>query len=298
MKSTKSSPISSEDCVFCVFLWCLRPRWPLTLNVLSILLFRSSYNRHVNVKSCFLPCLSLLNPSDVTDTDDGTRENSKPAPCEDGLAQPEAEAEAERESEAVVAEADSEPEPDVDAEAEPEVDEEAEPEVDEDADPEMDGEAEPEMETDDLAEMDAEAIGSSKEAEDDHLSVSIPNEDAITLDVDGDDLLETGKHVKLPDTEAEKGTDEPEASAEMGPDDDMKVEETEGKNDDGSRGEAAKKDGREALKKAETGDKEKDSGKKGPCTTGASGQAKRFVFLCQFFDTTTKSSSLRTQHCG
>ncbi|XP_036950446.1 SAFB-like transcription modulator [Acanthopagrus latus] len=211
---------------------------------------------------------------DVTDTDDGTRENSKPAPCEDGLAQPEAEAEAERESEAVVAEADSEPEPDVDAEAEPEVDEEAEPEVDEDADPEMDGEAEPEMETDDLAEMDAEAIGSSKEAEDDHLSVSIPNEDAITLDVDGDDLLETGKHVKLPDTEAEKGTDEPEASAEMGPDDDMKVEETEGKNDDGSRGEAAKKDGREALKKAETGDKEKDSGKKGPCTTGASGQAK------------------------
>uniref|UniRef100_A0A671Y6R1 SAFB-like, transcription modulator n=1 Tax=Sparus aurata TaxID=8175 RepID=A0A671Y6R1_SPAAU len=147
--------------------------------------------------------------------DDGTRENSKPAPCEDGL-----------------------------------------------------------METDDLAEMDAEAIGSSKEAEDDHLSVSIPNEDAITLDVDGDDLLETGKHVKLPDTEAEKGTDEPEASAEMGPDDDMKAEETEGKKDDGSRGEAAKKDGREALKKAETGDKEKDSGKKGPSTTGASGQAK------------------------
>uniref|UniRef100_A0A671Y5G5 SAFB-like transcription modulator n=1 Tax=Sparus aurata TaxID=8175 RepID=A0A671Y5G5_SPAAU len=163
---------------------------------------------------------------------------------------------------------------DLDAEAEPDLDEDAEPEVDEDADPEMDGEAEPEMETDDLAEMDAEAIGSSKEAEDDHLSVSIPNEDAITLDVDGDDLLETGKHVKLPDTEAEKGTDEPEASAEMGPDDDMKAEETEGKKDDGSRGEAAKKDGREALKKAETGDKEKDSGKKGPSTTGASGQAK------------------------
>uniref|UniRef100_A0A671Y5H2 SAFB-like transcription modulator n=1 Tax=Sparus aurata TaxID=8175 RepID=A0A671Y5H2_SPAAU len=171
-------------------------------------------------------------------------------------------------------EPDVEAEPDLDAEAEPDLDEDAEPEVDEDADPEMDGEAEPEMETDDLAEMDAEAIGSSKEAEDDHLSVSIPNEDAITLDVDGDDLLETGKHVKLPDTEAEKGTDEPEASAEMGPDDDMKAEETEGKKDDGSRGEAAKKDGREALKKAETGDKEKDSGKKGPSTTGASGQAK------------------------
>lgn len=247
------------------------------------------------LKVVFLPCLSLLNPSDVTDTDDGTRENSKPAPCEDSLAQPEAEPE----SEAVAAEADSVPEPDEDAEAEPDVD--AEPEVDEDADPEMDGEAEPEVETE-LAEMDAEAMNSSKEAEDDHLSVSIQNEDALTLDVDGDDLLETGKHVKLPDPEAEKGTDEPEASAETGPDDDMKVEETEGhrdgKKDDGSRGEPTKKDSREALKKAETGDKEKDSGKKGPSATGASGQAKRFVFLCQFFDTTTKSSSLRTQHCG
>lgn len=239
----------------------------------------------MNVKSCVLPCLSLLNPSDVTDTDDGTRENSKPAPCEDSLAQ--------AESEAVAAEADSEPEP------EDEVD--AEPEVDEDADPEMDGEAEPDVEAE-LAEMDAEGMNSSKEAEDDHLSVSIQNEDAITLDVDGDDLLETGKHVKLPDPESEKGTDEPEASGETGPDDDMKVEEPEaqkdGKKDDGSRSESMKKDGRDTLKKAETGDKEKDSGKKGPSTTGASGQAKRFVFLCQFFDTTTKSSSLRTQHCG
>lgn len=273
--------------------------------------------RHVNVKSCVLPCLSLLNPSDVTDTDDGTRENSKTAPSEESLAQPEAEAlaEAEPESEAVAAEADSEPEPEVDAEAEPEpepevdadVDGDGEPEVDEDADPdpdpdpEVDGETEPEMEAE-LAELDAEAMNSSKEAEDDHLSVSIPNEDAITLDVDGDDLLETGKHVKLPDPDAEKGTDEPEASAETCPDDDLKEEETEahkgGKKDDGSRCEPMKKDGRDSLKKAETGDKEKDSGKKGPSTTGASGQAKRFVFLCQFFDTTTKSSSLRTQHCG
>lgn len=262
------------------------------------------------LKVVCLPCLSLLNPSDVTDTDDGTRENSKPASSEDSLTQPEAEAEPD--SEDVGAEADSEPEPEVDADAEPEVDADAEPEADEDADPEMDDEAadpemddeaEPEVETELAEEMDAEAMNSSKEAEDDHLSVSIQNEDAITLDVDGDDLLETGKHVKLPDSEAEKGTDEPEASAETGPDDDdMKAEESEGhkdgKKDDGSRGEPTKKDGREALKKAETGDKEKDSGKKGPSTTGASGQAKRFVFLCQFFDTTTKSNSLRTQHCG
>ncbi|XP_059212049.1 SAFB-like transcription modulator isoform X2 [Centropristis striata] len=230
---------------------------------------------------------------DVTDTDDGTRENTKAAPSEDSLAQPEAPAPAEApaetpahhqpESEAVAAEADSEPE----AEADAEVDAEAEPEVDEDADPEMDGEAEPEVDVEpdvepevepELAEMDTEAMNSSKEAEDDHLSVSIPNEDALTLDVDGDDLLETGKHVKLPDPEAEKGTDEPGASAETGPDDDTKVEESEGhkdgKKDDGSRGEPTKKDGRDALKKAETGDKDKDCGKKGPCATGASGQAK------------------------
>uniref|UniRef100_A0A667XYQ8 SAFB-like, transcription modulator n=1 Tax=Myripristis murdjan TaxID=586833 RepID=A0A667XYQ8_9TELE len=154
---------------------------------------------------------------------------------------------------------------------------ESEPEPEVDAEPEPDVEAEPEVEAE-VAEMDAEAVNSSKEAEDDHLSVSIPNEDAITLDVDGDDLLETGKHVKLPDPEAEKGTDEPEASAEMGPDDDVRIEEKEGhkdgKKDDGTKVDPMKKESREALKKAETGDKEKDSGKKGPSTTGASGQAK------------------------
>ncbi|KAK1891883.1 SAFB-like transcription modulator [Dissostichus eleginoides] len=126
--------------------------------------------------------------------------------------------------------------------------------------------------------MNAVAKNSSKEAEDDHMSVPNPNDDAITLDVDGDDLLETGKHMKLPDPEAETGNDEPETSAETGPDDDMKAEESDGhkdgKKDDGSRGEPTKKDSREAQKKAETGDKEKDSGKKGPSTTGASGQAK------------------------
>ncbi|XP_029001181.1 SAFB-like transcription modulator [Betta splendens] len=210
---------------------------------------------------------------DVTDTDDGIRENSKPAPCEDSLAQ--------AESEGMAAEADSEPEPEDDAE--PEVDEDAEPEMDGDAEPEMDGDAEPEVEPE-LEEMDAQGMNTSKEAEDDHLSVSIPNEDAITLDVDGDDLLETGKHVKLPDPEGEKGFDEPEASAEMVPDDedddddDMKAEEPDshkdGKKEDGSRSESMKKDTRDSLKKAETGDKEKESGKKGPSTTGASGQAK------------------------
>lgn len=39
--------------------------------------------------------------------------------------------------------------------------------------------------------MEANATG--KEAEDDNISVTIQAEDAITLDFDGDDLLETGK---------------------------------------------------------------------------------------------------------
>ena len=164
----------------------------------------------------------------------------------------------------------------------------SEPELE--ADPEADADTEPEAEAEtEVAETEAEAMDSSKEAEDDHLSVSIPNEDAITLDVDGDDLLETGKHVKLLDPD--KSSDEHEGPS--GPagrhDDDLTAEESgghkEGKNEAGSKADPTKK---ESLKKAETGDKEKDSGKKGPSSTGASGQAKRFVFLCQFFDTTTK----------
>ncbi|XP_061610720.1 SAFB-like transcription modulator isoform X1 [Phyllopteryx taeniolatus] len=237
---------------------------------------------------------------DVTDTDEGTRENCKPALCEDNLSQPEsiAEPEVEPETEAVVTEADSEPEmADADTDAEPEVDADveqeaeadaeaqvddeaegelqddggAEPEVDGEGEPEVDGEAEPELESEE--EMAAEAMDSSKEAEDDHLSVSMQNEDAITLDVDGDDLLDTGKHVKLPDSEADKGNDEPEASAEMGMDDDMKIQARDGKQDGGAWGEPSE-DSRDATKKAEAGDKEKDSGKKGLSSTGVSGQAK------------------------
>ncbi|KAL1007265.1 hypothetical protein UPYG_G00084300 [Umbra pygmaea] len=166
---------------------------------------------------------------DVTDTDDGTRENSIPPPSEDGL--PEAEADAEAE-----------------AEAEPES----------------------------VSVVKSEAAISTKE-EDDNMSVILQNEDAITLDVDGDDLLETGKHVKLPDSEAGKGCDEPEASAETSPEDEMKMEvegHKDGKKDDGMKVDSSKKESRDALKKAEMGDKDKDSGKKGPSSTGASGQAK------------------------
>lgn len=224
------------------------------------------------LKAVFLPCLSLLNPSDVTDTDDGTRENSKPPPCGESLAC----SEAEPETEAIAPEDDSEPEPE--AEVEP---------GDEDAEAEAEAESE-------VPELDAEAMSSSKDAEDDHLFVSMQNEDAITLDVDGDDLLDTGKHVKLLDPEAEKSIDEPEASADTYPDDDMKDKELEGPED----GKDEDESGDKTTKKAETGDKDKDSGNKGPSTSGASGQEKRFVFLCQFFDSTTKSSSLRSLHCG
>ncbi|KAK7170530.1 hypothetical protein R3I94_000660 [Phoxinus phoxinus] len=199
---------------------------------------------------------------DVTDTDDATRDNSKTFSCEDGLGEPETEAgvEPDLETEAdVEAEADVEPEPDPDVEIEAE--REAEPEV-------------PEMEA-----MESEpAPEPVKEVEDDNISVTIQAEDAITLDVDGDDLLETGKHVKLPDSEADKGCEEPEATAEMRQETDSLTEaidgHKDGKRDDGLKSDAAKKDHREASKKGETGDKEKDSGKKGPSSTGATGQAK------------------------
>ncbi|KAM9423807.1 SAFB-like transcription modulator isoform 2-T2 [Salvelinus alpinus] len=159
---------------------------------------------------------------DVTDTDDGTRENSKPPPSEDVEAEAEAEAEQ-------------------------------------------------------VEEIETEVAVSAKEDEDDNISVTLQNEDAITLDVDGDDLLETGKHVKLPDSEADKGCDEPEASAEMSPKDAMKMEvegHKDGKKDDGMKVDSSKKESREASKKTEMGDKDKDSGKKGPSSTGASGQGK------------------------
>lgn len=243
----------------------------------------------------------LINPSDVTDTDGGSRENSKPPPCEDSLAL----SEAEPETEVMAAESDPEPGPEVDEETEADEEEEADEDAELEADEEE--EAEPEAveedEADEEAEVESEvakmaARSSFREAEDDRLSVSTQNEDTLTLEVDGDDLLETGKHVKLPDPEVEKGTDEMETSADTSPDDDTKKDKMEC-HKDGKRDDVSMKnnDGDDKMN-AESEDKEKDSGKKGPSATGASGQAKRFVFLCQFFDTPIKSSSLRTQLCG
>uniref|UniRef100_A0A8C1TBZ3 SAFB-like, transcription modulator n=1 Tax=Cyprinus carpio TaxID=7962 RepID=A0A8C1TBZ3_CYPCA len=195
---------------------------------------------------------------DVTDTDDATRDNSKTSSCEDGLAEPEAEA-------------------GVETELEPEAEEEPEPEPDPDAEIEAEREAEPEIPAMEALESEP-ASEPIKEVEDDNISVTIQAEDAITLDVDGDDLLETGKHVKLPDSEADKGCEEPEATAEMGQETDSLTEAIEGhkdgKRDDGLMSDATKKDSRETSKKGEMGDKEKDSGKKGPSSTGATGQGK------------------------
>ncbi|XP_052002175.1 SAFB-like transcription modulator [Xyrauchen texanus] len=185
---------------------------------------------------------------DVTDTDDATRENSKTS-CEDGLAEPEAGAE-----------------PDLKAEMEP------------DPDAEIEAEREGELEVPVMEALESEPGPEPvKEVEEDNISVTIQAEDAITLDVDGDDLLETGKHVKLPDSETDKGCEESEASAEMGQDTDSLTGAID-VNKDGKRddilSDTAKKDSREASKKGEMGDKEKDSGKKGPSSTGATGQAK------------------------
>uniref|UniRef100_A0A8C1LYU2 SAFB-like, transcription modulator n=1 Tax=Cyprinus carpio TaxID=7962 RepID=A0A8C1LYU2_CYPCA len=155
--------------------------------------------------------------------------------------------------------------------------EEPEPEPDPDAEIEAEREAEPEIPAMEALESEP-ASEPIKEVEDDNISVTIQAEDAITLDVDGDDLLETGKHVKLPDSEADKGCEEPEATAEMGQETDSLTEAIEGhkdgKRDDGLMSDATKKDSREASKKGEMGDKEKDSGKKGPSSTGATGQGK------------------------
>ncbi|XP_073509063.1 SAFB-like transcription modulator isoform X2 [Phyllobates terribilis] len=128
------------------------------------------------------------------------------------------------------------------------------------------------------AKEDKKASTSLKEVEDDNVSVTLQAEDAITIDCDGDDLLETGKNVKLADSEACKPKDEDEEAASDPKDgleeqkDDMSGNQ---KNDKGERakGDGAKKESREGSKKAESGDKEKDSQKKGP-STGTSGQAK------------------------
>ncbi|CAL8404750.1 unnamed protein product [Boreogadus saida] len=227
-----------------------------------------------------------VEPQPVVETEPETEASPEPEPEAEPVASPEPEAEP-----AASPEPEAEPEAEPAASPEPEAvvlleaDSEPELEADPEADPEADVDTEPEAEVEtEAAETAAEALDSSKEAEDDHLCVSIPNEDAITLDVDGDDLLETGKHVKLPDPD--KSSDD--HLVPSGPtghdddddddDDDLNTEESgghkEGKNEAGSKADPTKKEGRDTLKKAETGDKEKDSGKKGPSTTGASGQAK------------------------
>ncbi|XP_066492102.1 SAFB-like transcription modulator isoform X1 [Tiliqua scincoides] len=133
-------------------------------------------------------------------------------------------------------------------------------------------------EVDHSAHEEMEANASVKEAEDDNISVTIQAEDAITLDFDGDDLLETGKNLKITDSEANKPKDGQDAIAPNleteGQDYEMTENHKDGKKEDCVKGDPVKKEARESSKKAESGDKDKDTLKKGPSSTGASGQAK------------------------
>ncbi|XP_020030992.2 SAFB-like transcription modulator isoform X3 [Castor canadensis] len=133
-------------------------------------------------------------------------------------------------------------------------------------------------EADHTAHEEMEANATVKEAEDDNISVTIQAEDAITLDFDGDDLLETGKNVKITDSEASKPKDGQDAIAQSPEketkDYEMNANHKDGKKEDCVKGDPVEKEARESSKKAESGDKEKDTLKKGPSSTGASGQAK------------------------
>ncbi|KAM4829828.1 SAFB-like transcription modulator isoform 3-T3 [Thomomys bottae] len=133
-------------------------------------------------------------------------------------------------------------------------------------------------EADHTAHEEMEANSTVKEAEDDNISVTIQAEDAITLDFDGDDLLETGKNVKITDSEASKPKDGQDAIVQSPEketkDYEMNANHKDGKKEDCVKGDPVEKEARESSKKAESGDKEKDTLKKGPSSTGASGQAK------------------------
>ncbi|XP_074862841.1 SAFB-like transcription modulator isoform X2 [Carettochelys insculpta] len=137
-----------------------------------------------------------------------------------------------------------------------------------------------------------EANTSVKEAEDDNISVTIQAEDAITLDFDGDDLLETGKNVKITDSEASKPKDGQDIIGQSlekeSKDYEMTENHKDGKKEDCMKGDPVKKETREVSKKAESGDKEKDTLKKGPSSTGASGQAKSSAKESKESKTTSK----------
>ncbi|XP_071424292.1 SAFB-like transcription modulator isoform X10 [Pithys albifrons albifrons] len=162
----------------------------------------------------------------------------------------------------------------------------------------QDGEDEENEKEESLAEADhtaheeMEANPSGKEAEDDNISVTIQAEDAITLDFDGDDLLETGKNVKITDSEASKPKDVQDTISQSlekeSKDYEMTENHKDGKKEDCVKGDPVKKEAREGSKKAESGDKEKDTLKKGPSSTGASGQAKSSAKESKESKTTSK----------
>ncbi|XP_078097543.1 SAFB-like transcription modulator isoform X2 [Mustelus asterias] len=134
-------------------------------------------------------------------------------------------------------------------------------------------------EAEQMVQDETEPSASLKEVDDDNISVTIQAEDAITLDFDGDDLLETGKTLKTPEgenkTKAEKESQSKEdVKGEVKNEGKKEKNHKEGRKEEGTKSESAKKETREGSRKAEAGDKEKDSSKKGPSSSGASNQAK------------------------
>uniref|UniRef100_UPI00398F73E4 SAFB-like transcription modulator isoform X2 n=1 Tax=Pristiophorus japonicus TaxID=55135 RepID=UPI00398F73E4 len=130
-----------------------------------------------------------------------------------------------------------------------------------------------------MVEAEDEPNASLKEVDDDNISVTIQAEDAIMLDFDGDDLLETGKTLKTPEcenkTKVEKESQSQEdVKGEVKSEGKKEKNHKEGRKEEGIKAESAKKETREGSRKAEAGEKEKDSSKKGPSSSGASSQAK------------------------
>uniref|UniRef100_UPI00398F22AF SAFB-like transcription modulator isoform X6 n=1 Tax=Pristiophorus japonicus TaxID=55135 RepID=UPI00398F22AF len=130
-----------------------------------------------------------------------------------------------------------------------------------------------------MVEAEDEPNASLKEVDDDNISVTIQAEDAITLDFDGDDLLETGKTLKTPEcenkTKVEKESQSQEdVKGEVKNEGKKEKNHKEGRKEEGIKAESVKKETREGSRKAEAGEKEKDSSKKGPSSSGASSQAK------------------------
>uniref|UniRef100_S4RV05 SAFB-like, transcription modulator n=1 Tax=Petromyzon marinus TaxID=7757 RepID=S4RV05_PETMA len=110
------------------------------------------------------------------------------------------------------------------------------------------------------------------EAEEDNISVTVQAEDALTLDVDGDLLLEAPKNGSTKATDGATSKQEGHESAEKAAKEGAAAN---GKKEEGASSDASKSDGKEDGKKpGSTPDKSKEAAKKGASSSGTSDQAK------------------------